>query len=76
MTGGGGRSQCAQTEELPTAFPVSLFLTLGEDPETPGLSSFNLWASLSLQLSIAREVCYPRKSAETSGHWKLAVLGD
>lgn len=70
---GKGRDRCARREELPTAFPAGLFLTLREDPEAPRLSSFNPWASMPLQLSIAHEVCYPRKRAErpqVAGSWQ------
>lgn len=46
-------------EELPAAFSHGLILTLRENPEALGLSSFNLWASLPLQPSFVHEVCYP-----------------
>lgn len=72
-----GRGQCVLREELPAAFSYGLFLTLRGNPEAPGLSSFNLWASLPLELCFAQEVYYPRKRCyETSGLWEVAIPGD
>jgi len=42
-----------------------------ENPEAPGLSSFNLWASPPLQLCFVPEVCYPQKSADRPQAWGL-----